>query len=179
MKSFNPVYIAAALVACVGFTESASAQGLASSVMECREISNDSDRLACFDALASGLSVGDVISDVSHQIAEAAPPQPVLTPEERFGAEDLPQTEEEKREEDKLKSLAASVVDIGRNGRGKYVIVLANGQVWRQLSADTGKLRIPRAGAEGLNAEIKRRMLGAHSLYLNGENRGIRVERIK
>ena len=180
MKSFNPVYLAATIVAFVGLPGSASAQGLASGVMECREIGDDSDRLACFDALANGLSAGGVIADASQlPTVAASPPQPALTPEERFGADDLPKTEAEKREEDQLKSLATSVVDIGRNGRGKYVVVLANGQVWRQLSADTSKLRIPGAGAEGLPVEIKRRMLGAHSLYLNGENRGIRVERIK
>ena len=176
MKSLNSVCLAATVIAFASVSEQASAQGLASSLMECRDISDNSDRLACFDALASGLNTSDVMADAS---AAVAPPQPVLTPEERFGADDLPATEEEKREEEKLKSLAASVVDIARNGRGKYVVVLANGQVWRQLSADTSKLRIPKSGAEGLDVEIKRRSLGSHSLYLNGENRGIRVERIK
>ena len=177
MKSLNSVCLAATVIAFAGGSGQALAQGLASSLMECRDISDNSDRLACFDALASGLNASDVMADAS--AAVAPPPQPVLTPEERFGADDLPETEEEKRKEEKLKSLAASVVDIGRNGRGKYVVVLANGQVWRQLSADTSKLRIPKSGAEGLDVEIKRRSLGSHSLYLNGENRGIRVERIK
>lgn len=179
MKNLNSVCLAATVVAFIGVAHGAAAQGLASGVIECREIRDDSDRLACFDALASGFSADDVMADASLNKAEAAPPQPVLTPEERFGAADLPKTASEKREEEDIKSLTASVVDIGRNGRGKYVVVLANGQVWRQLSADTTKLRIPKSGAEGMSAEIKRRMLGAHSLYLNGENRGIRVERIK
>lgn len=150
----------------------ALAQDLGRALIECRDISDDSNRLACFDNLANGLESGAQV------VAEA--PAPVLSPEEQFGVEDLAETKEKKKKESgALKSLTAPVVDIGRNGRGKYVVILENGQIWRQLSADTGRLRIPSSGAEGLSVEIKRRSLGAHSLYLNGENRGIKVERIK
>jgi len=150
----------------------AMAQDLGRALMECRDISDDSDRLACFDSLASGLESGAQV------VSEA--PAPVLSPEEQFGVEDLAETKEKKKKErESLKSLTSPVVDIGRNGNGKYVVILENGQIWRQLSADTGRLRIPGSGAEGLSVEIKRRSLGAHSLYLDGDNRGIKVERIK
>lgn len=170
--------ILAAAVASVGFCGGALAQNLAPGLIECRGIGDDSDRLACFDELAGGLDADRVAASGGGEAALAS--GPVLTPEERFGAEDLPETKEKQRKErEKIKSLAASIVDVGRNARGKYVIILDNGQVWRQLSADTDKLRVPKSGAEGMGVEIKRRSFGGHSLYLNGDNRSIRVERLK
>lgn len=172
--------VAATAVVSIGFSGGAAAQNLATGLVECRGISDNSDRLECFDQLANALDAENLPVSAFMEGGEDLPVEPVLTAEERFGSEDLPQTVERKRKErEKLKSLTAAVVDIGRNGRGKYVVILDNGQVWRQLNADTNRLRVPKAGAEGMSAEVKRKKLGGHSLYLNGDNRSIRVERIK
>ncbi|MEO1244022.1 MAG: hypothetical protein AAFX54_19095 [Pseudomonadota bacterium] len=179
MKNCHFSILAAAAVVSVGFCGGAAAQSLAPGLIECRGIGDDSDRLACFDRLAGGLEAEKIAVEATDGEAALAS-GPVLTPEERFGAEDLPETKEKQRKErEKIKSLAASVVDVGRNGRGKYVIILDNGQVWRQLSADTDKLRVPKSGAEGMGVTIKRKSFGGHVLSLNGDKRSIRVERIK
>ncbi len=160
-----------------------NAQDLTSSLMGCRDINDDSDRLACFDNLVGAMGTQAVAQAPASAQAPVEPAAPVvvLTAEERFGVDDLRKSDEVKKREKKtqLQSLSDSVVDIARNGRGKYVVILENGQIWRQLNADSGRLRIPKSGAEGMTVEIKRRSLGAHSLYLAGENRGIKVERIK
>jgi len=179
MKSYQ-FSLVTALGLVFGASSAAQAQDLTSNLIECRDIGEAADRLACFDRLVGGLNQREIAEAVSasKDVESAGPPKVVLTAEESFGAEDLPLTEEE-REREKIISLTASVVDIARNGYGKYVVILANGQVWRQLNADSAKLRVPKSGAEGMSVEIKRRSLGAHALYLAGENRGIRVERIK
>lgn len=177
---FAGVVVIAGLFAGLGATPTL-AQDLTPSLLECRAIDDDDDRLDCFDGLVRNLNENSLIASgsVSGPAAEA-PPEVQLTAEERFGMEDLPEIQKEKRKEkEKTKSITASVVDIARNGRGKFVVILENGQIWRQLNADTTKLRLPSGGAEGTTVEIKRKSFGAHSLKINGDNRSIKVERIK
>jgi hypothetical protein len=184
MKTYMFIGIAAGVFA-AGMSGNAVAQNLMPGLLGCKNIDDDSDRLACFDGLVSGFDSPAAVAAASN--AEAVPsesqtvaPEPVLTAVESFGAGDLVATQEKAGEErKKIKSLTASVIDIARNKRGQYIIILDNGQIWRQIRADTNKLRVPSAGAEGMSVVIKRKSLGAHALYLNGENRSIRVERIK
>jgi len=182
MKSYL-ISVAISLGIVLGVSSAGQAQGLTSNLIECRDINNDPDRLACFDQLVGALTTREIAdaSAIEDKAEDETPPPVVLTAEERFGVGDLRKSDDDKKreEKEKIKSLTASVVDIARNGYGKYVVILENGQVWRQLKADSGKLRVPKSGAEGMRVEIKRRSLGAHALYLAGENRGIRVERIK
>lgn len=159
----------------------AAAQGLPSSLLACRDIADDSERLECFDQAVAGIDESALASIGALKEDEIAAAEPALSPEERFGREDLQEAKEERRKDEKkeLKSLAAKVVEIAQNRRGKYVVVLDNGQVWRQLKADTNSLLIPSSDDEEISVEIKRRFLGAHVLSLVGDNRSIRVERIK
>lgn len=179
MTKFSSGAALAATLLFFGLSQNVSAQNLAPALLECRNITDAADRLDCFDKLAGSLDEQAVLA-AQEQAPEPGDEEaaPVLTAEQSFGLEDLPSEQKKKREE-KTESLTASVVDIGRNGRGKYVIILENGQVWRQLTADTSKLRVPRSGAEGISVEIKRKMFGAHMLSLDGDNRSIKVERIK
>ncbi len=173
MKSYMLVGVLAG-VFIAGMSGSAVAESLMPELLSCKNITDDSNRLACFDKLVSGVAPVTVAAAVESE------PEPVLTAEESFGAEDLASTKKKIREErEKVKSLTSGVIEIARNGNRKYVIILENGQIWRQLMADTNSLRVPSSGAQGMTAEIKRRKLGGHSLYLNGERRSIKVERIK
>ncbi|WDI33201.1 hypothetical protein PUV54_08325 [Hyphococcus flavus] len=153
------------------------AQGLSSNLLECRSIADDARRLACFDQAVVGLS--DVTADAQSKPESNISVAEALSPEEKFGREDLPETKEQiqERREKELRQLTAKVAEIAENRRGKYVFILENGQVWRQLSSDTNKLLLP--NDEEVSVEIKRRFLGAHSLSLVDDNRSVRVERIK
>lgn len=171
-----------ALIITAGIAGPAGAQDLGSALLDCRAIEDSRDRLACYDNVAGALSQGRMETSAApvtreRQAAAPAPAAPVLTAEESFGRDDLPEVRKEENEK-KLKMITANVVEIGRNNRGKYVVILDNGQIWRQINADTNRLRVPK-DAEGLVAEVKRKMLGAHDLSLNTGNRTIRVERIK
>jgi len=150
----------------------AVAQGLTPALAACRGIVDDAGRLACFDSVASGLEADATVA------ASAVAQAPALSAQDLFGSEDLASTKERKKRENRKAVLSAGVIDIARNKRGKYVVILDNGQVWRQINADTDKLRVPK-NATGLGVEIKRKALGAHLLKLDNGNRSIRVERIK
>ncbi len=150
----------------------AAAQGLAPALIACRGIGDEADRLACFDGVASGLDADAPVA------ASVVAGDPALSAQEQFGIEDLVSTKERKKRENRKAVLSARIVDIARNKRGKYVVILDNGQVWRQINADTDKLRVPK-NVTGLGVEVKRKALGAHLLKLDNGNRTIRVERIK
>jgi len=161
-----------------GMSSNAAAEnqipGLMPELLNCKNMADDSNRLACFDQIVTGIDSVTVAAVVD------AEPEPVLTAEESFGSEDLASTQKKLRKErEKVKSITSSVIEIARNGNRKYVIILENGQIWRQLMADTNSLRVPSSSTQEMTAEIKRRKLGGHSLYLNGERRSIKVERIK
>ncbi|MFQ5564383.1 MAG: hypothetical protein ACE5FO_12535 [Parvularculaceae bacterium] len=168
-----------------------AAQSLPPEILECRAISNDANRLACLDEVIdrfietaetesakSDDYAAAAVAKPAAPIAKPAPEEQVLSEADRFGFEDLPTEKKKELRPETPKALEATVVDIARNRRGKYVVILDNGQVWRQLNADTNKLRVPTDSA-GMKVEIKRKWLGAHDLRLENSKRTIRVERIK
>lgn len=162
-----------AVFVCAGavFTYAGAAEDLAPALIECRSMADDGDRLACFDDATSDLG----LDDAGKTNVAAAP----LTQEEIFGRNDLKDFQKEKKKTSKVNNtLASKVIEIAENKRGKYVVILENGQIWRQLSADTDKLRVPK-DASGIGVTIKRKALGAHVLFLETGKRSIRVERIK
>ena len=120
-------YLSSLLIAVglgLSFPGAAFAQDLTSSLIGCRDISDDSDRLACFDNLAGALGTQATAQSpaqtTTQDQAPAAPAEPVvvLTAEERFGVGDLRKSDDQKQREKKkqLKSLSNAVVDIARNG---------------------------------------------------------------
>lgn len=90
---------------------------------------------------------------------------------DEFGKERLEAPRSERKE---LRALAISV---SRNRRGKYVIVLEDGQVWRQINADSNAL--PLSAEEGSEVIIKRKSLGSYGLRVPTSKRTIIVKRIK
>ncbi len=177
------------LIACVasaGFaaaTAPAQAYDIAAALLECRAVAKDKKRLKCFDAVAAGLEGAAPSASRSAEAGQSRPEvveTPALSPEESFGKEDLPKTKEQRQKEkkEKLRTLIATAIEIAKNRRGKYVVILDNGQVWRQLDADSASLLLP-PDDEEIRVKITRRMFGAHMLNIVGDNRSIRVERIK
>ncbi|MGF1544488.1 MAG: hypothetical protein ACFB00_08330 [Parvularculaceae bacterium] len=101
-----------------------------------------------------------------------------VDPDASFGAENLAKRDDERRRE-----LRAIVETMRRNQRGKYIVELENGQVWRQIQGDTNELYVPggarAAEAGGFEIIIKKRSLSAYALRLTTSKRSILVERIK
>ena len=201
-------HISAALIILIGLgfgAPSVSAEPAGSDdlrdVAACREISKAKARLRCFDRATEfldGLSARSAEAkqtspdkagaeiDVASGEAErqkvdgpasaqsASYDDQDVDPAAAFGAEDLVQDEDERP-----KQLSAIATSITQNKRGKYIIVLENGQVWRQIQADVNKLRIRRDLGPTYEVLIKRRALGAYALRLTTAKRSILVRRIK
>ncbi len=200
--------IGAALLASIagfGCSASAAADRMIDDLLSCRSIEEEDARLRCYDSMASTLlqsregaaaSAESVIAqgaDVDLGIAarregpadarvEVAPDEagPTRSSEEasEFGADDLRARapREKKSEEDRV--LVAGIVELATNRRGKYLVVLDNGQIWRQLSADSNSLLAPRDLTD-VTAKIRRKSMGSHILSISTGRRSIRVERIK
>ena len=182
----------------LGFPQFATAQNdqLLDALQSCASVDKNKKRLKCFDAAmeqfappastfraavsseASDPSSADTETDRFDAPSEDAK-EPILakTAQDEFGANDLPAAKKAKQKK-RPNVMNASLVEIARNNRGKYVIILDNGQIWRQIRADTNKLLVPKE-EEGAKIQIKRRTLGAHSFRFEKDNRTIRVERIK
>jgi hypothetical protein len=97
-----------------------------------------------------------------------------IDPDASFGAENLVKDERERQKE--LRGVTASITT---NKIGKYIIVLDNGQVWRQLQGDSNKLRVRRGAEAGQGVIIKRRAMGAYALRLANAKTSILVRRVR
>ncbi len=163
-------------------------------IASCRGISKSKARLRCFDRATKFMDKalertaeakqtesqgGKVTTSVAALPAETGPPASydaeAVDPDASFGAENLVKKDGRERKKE-LRGITASITT---SKSGKYFIVLENGQVWRQLQADTNKLRIRRGADSGLDVIIKRRAMGAYALRLTNARVSILVRRIK
>lgn len=137
--------------------------------IDCRKLSDDAARLACYDsavdALGRQLAQGQVVA-VDHAQVQQVRRQafgfamPSLSLFERGG----------KPEE--MSEVVLAVDSARRGADGKWLVRLEGGQVWRQI--DTGDFsRDPKPGAQ---ATIKKAMLGSYMMMIGGHS-PVRVHR--
>jgi hypothetical protein len=160
--------------------------------LDCRSLSEDAARLACFDAALAPFApdAEKAGKDQTAELFGMVPDEPkekkkskskddlgfvAQTPEE-FGAENVPELRA-KAEEKRLKSIAFKATKITTNSRNVVTIYLENGQVWRQLSSDSSVF-YPKKDKE-YQIEIKRGALANYMASIDGFSRPLRVERIK
>ena len=111
--------------------------------------------------------------------APAAEPVPVVqeapTPEETFGksASETYREQQEAFGKEEIRELAATVVKLRRLGNYKVEITLDNGQKWHQITSSYLKLKV------GDNIVIKRAALDSYKLVKVGNNRPMKVRRVK
>jgi hypothetical protein len=146
---------------------------------QCAAVADSTARLACYDRLAP--QVKAALAPAPAQVAgpSPAPPQAETTPEQ-FGSERLPKTEaqqslEKAHERD---SITAKLADYAKNPFGKFIVVLANGQVWRQIQGDSGEAHFARTPSDN-TVIISRAIFGSYQLRIAGSNKIFKVERLK
>jgi hypothetical protein len=107
-----------------------SSTALERALTHCAAIASGDDRLACYDALASGHPPGGV------------PPPPPTTPhaapppaKEDFGLSTV-QKEKKQPAQKQIESIRASVTGLGTSSIGRMMVELDNGQSWELDSAD-------------------------------------------
>ena len=144
--------------------------------LACRGLDDAAEKLACFERAATGL--------------EAAFPDAALPDEERrevveerrqrriidlFGfargsdearevaRADLP-SQSVQVDEEAVREIELAVAQVSRTPNGKALIVLENGQVWRQTDSDS--TRVPMRDSTK-SAEIRRKLFGSYSMRLD------------
>ncbi|MFN7572289.1 MAG: hypothetical protein ACK5TK_12680 [Betaproteobacteria bacterium] len=146
-------------------------------IVRCADTLDVSARLSCFESAAerarSALSAAAPneaapLPNLRDGFGLAQPAAPVTRPEQ-FGKPPAP-TEQ-------LRSISATVVEFARTPRGKALFILDNGQVWRQLDADSTDLYYP--PGRSLKATIERGALGSYNLSVEGRNASLKVIRLK
>lgn len=83
-----------------------------------------------------------------------------------------PTNRDDDRSEDPLR-----IERIYRTNAGNITVVLANGQVWRQLDSDNTRIRIP-DDPQTVTATLERGFLGSTSMRIDGAGRAFKVRRI-
>jgi hypothetical protein len=131
---------AAILGACaIGATAAGdSTTALERALTHCAAIASDNDRLACYDALASGHPRGGVqppstTPPAAPQAAQPAAPPPA---KEDFGLSTV-QKEKKQPVQKQIESISASVTGLGTSSIGRMLVYLDNGQSWELDSADS------------------------------------------
>ena len=183
-----------AILAALFFASAAAAQPNETEAVDdaiaCLNITDDGERLSCLEKAAKTLQVTRIVREEEAAAAkenekanfglagvdDKAPDQVAETADD-FGAENIPEVRREK-ENKRLKSINAKIVEIRLNRIGDATVYLENGQVWRQLDSDNKKLVFGNSDRL-LTAKVKRGIMGNYMLIVNELRRTIRVERIK
>ena len=138
-------------------------------VTRCRQITDNAERLACFDASVAKLDEAEAKRDVVIVDRE----QVKATRRSLFGLA-LPSFNLFSGHEDAkdvVTQIDAKVANVVANGDGSLVVTLEDGAHWRQTDA-TLLPRTPRAGDQ---VTIKRAAMGSYQMYVRGI--AIRVKR--
>lgn len=177
------------LIAILLLTLTLSAQAEELSLESCINIEDTSERLACYDRLAGRLPAAAVKANPAEPSTAApaetraetiAAPATVVTktvPEVKsapdgeaiFGFEHKPVAEEEWLDELQVKR-----TKLRKDGYGKWVIWLENGQVWRQTDSRSFNF----VNSDQL-VVITRSFLGSFFLGEPDRHGGIRIKRVK
>ena len=197
MKSGKLVLLVTGGLACVALPGAAHAQGSANPYEVCSKIGDDARRLACFDATyAKEVSLAETRAQEREERAIAQEQREV----DNFGFTQAQVEEREKaeREERRAEAVAAgqptaemdreerlveradprvasSVAEVWTDQRRKYVLLLANGQIWRANSEGNyrGSIR------PGWNVEIKKGKIGGFRLHVEGKTGFLGVDRVR
>lgn len=185
---------ATAVVACAAAAPALAASPVEKAIdaaMACRTMSDNAQRLACFDAAMGGIETAKAEETTRFAEKKAAKEKKkkddfglrgndVLvmdnTPE-NFGGEAVPEIRAA-QEEKRLKAITATATSIKVNSLKQATLTLDNGQVWKQLEADTESL--PRqADGKSYAVTIKRATMGNYMATIEELHRTIRVTRVK
>jgi hypothetical protein len=137
MSRFRILWIGLAASLASTTLSSARADAVPDALRACTAELDDARRLACFDRAMAQL--GETKNVVQPPAVAAAPAQPAVSAEDRFGRAGIMVQEELDRklaESTELKKLEATVTKITTRALGELVITLDNGQVWLQQTAD-------------------------------------------
>jgi hypothetical protein len=162
--------VAALLAAGPGLAAEPPAHAAAfQAVLDCRSVTDDAKRLACYDAAAGRMATaeksGDIVVIDKQQAREAH--------RQAFGL-NLPSLDilTKGLTHEEVDSVDGVVRAASQDGSGRWTIVLTDGAIWRQISDET----LNREPKPGTKVTVRRAMLGSYMMRVDGQP-GIRVHR--
>lgn len=167
---------------------------LLNAMNKCMAVADNSERLACYDALKP--QVREALAQTPEQAAKeessswfgldnlfGGKPAPQVEPKQ-FGSDQLPAAAQAKvnppqittiRE---LDSITATLTDYALTATGRFIVFLDNGQVWQQSESDTDTIHF-RHDPKDNKVTISRGLMGTYDLKLNTANHIYKVRRQK
>jgi len=149
-------------------------------IAKCADVGDPAERLKCYDAAAPHAK--SALTAPAPQAKEKEKEKSLL---EWFGLSrpaKPPQKPEEfgkpPPEPEALNEITATVVEFAKTARGKAIFILDNGQIWRQLDADSTEIPFLPEG-KATKVTIETGWLSSYNLTIEGRNGLIKVSRIK
>ena len=192
-----PLAAVAAVVLSAGSAFAASPSSLLQALDHCAGVSSDAARLACYDGLAPQVRAkvsGKPVTQRTRVLAQkhqqeswfgfdlgglfGSSPSEQTKPSQ-FGEDNLPvHVVKRNSKTQSIDSISARLKDYAYNPFGKFIITLANGQIWKELSADDGHAVFHKDPSAN-RVKITRGFLGSYNLYINGGYRVFKVRRLR
>ena len=188
----NRLTVSAILIA---LTSSVSAADLSDDLGRCRAIEDQDQRLACFDQVSRSEAIAPEAADVADVVAEDPVPAPatedtaapiadpvestVWSSSAAAGSSATRVTEDEFGLENQRIDKGAKEIRSRYQGQfsgwyGETLFALENGQVWKQIEAGRYSYKANRP-----MLVIKRGLFTSFYLKVDGENRTVRVKRVR
>lgn len=181
------IWISLGVAALAGTAWADADRDVVKAVAKCAEIASAEDRLKCFDTAVP-----------QAQAALAQPEAPIQTATTQTEGEseggmlswfglDRPVTKTEdfgkpppkvEERQQGITHISAAVAEFARTSSGKVLLVLDNGQIWRQIDGDSGVVQDPPKG-EPLKVSIEKGFFGSYDMTVEGRNGIIKVRRVK
>jgi hypothetical protein len=153
-------------------------ESLATQLRQCSVVVGSVERLACYDQLARRPLPAPLSTPLAAPMLQMQVPQrPAPASAADFGADTLPQAAPVPVPRSSLESITSPVTDFSFDVRGHFIVILANGQIWRQIEGDT--VNVPLRKDRTHTATISRAVLGSYSIHFDDPRGLFKVLRVR
>lgn len=152
--------------------------------VKCADIADAAKRLECFDAAtARGKAT---LASPPPPVQSAQPPKEksllewfgLSRPSQPTKPEDFGKPPAPEPAATEITQISDAVLEFAKTARGKAIFILQNGQVWRQLDADSTEVPAPAPG-KTMKVTIEVGAFASYNLTIEGRNGLIKVTRLK
>lgn len=168
---FGMALTAVAAASAIAQPKAESRAAVVRDLTDCRKITEDAARLACYDKAVASLDQAEAKGDIV--VVDRDQARQVRRQAFGFALPSISMFEKGETPEE-LETVSGEVKAARQNGAGKWVIELKDGGVWLQV--DNNDLhRDPRAGSA---VKIRKASLGSFMMSIDGRG-GFRVKRVE
>lgn len=140
-------------------------------LMDCRKVTDDAGRLACFDQATAALDQAEAKGDVV--IVDREQARQVRRQAFGFALPSISMFEKGETKEE-LENVTGVVDSARQNGAGKWVVKLQDGAVWTQVDAN----ELHRTPKAGMSVKVRQAAMGSFLMSIDGGG-AFRVRRVE